>query len=81
MINFKYAVCAFCDGLWHSGYYFRGHTVFTLNIRTDRRLIRVYIVHPVIGFESAHDETYNKTCATSENSDQPAHPRSLISFR
>ena len=26
----------------------------------------------------AHDKTYNKTCATSEDSDQPAHPRSLI---
>ena len=25
-----------------------------------------------------HDKTYNKTCATSEDSDQPAHPRSLI---
>ena len=28
--------------------------------------------------EPAHDKTYNKTCATSEDSDQPAHPRSLI---
>ena len=28
--------------------------------------------------ESAHDKTYEKTCATSEDSDQPAHPRSLI---
>ena len=27
---------------------------------------------------SAHDKTYNKTCATSGDSDQPAHPRSLI---
>ena len=27
---------------------------------------------------SAHDKTYNKSCATSEDSDQPAHPRSLI---
>ena len=26
----------------------------------------------------AHDKTYNKTCATIEDSDQPAHPRSLI---
>ena len=29
--------------------------------------------------EPALNKTYNKTCATSENSDQPAHPRSLIS--
>ena len=28
--------------------------------------------------EQAHDETYNKSCAPSEDSDQPAHPRSLI---
>ena len=26
-----------------------------------------------------HDETYNKTCATSEDSDQPTHPCLLIS--
>ena len=25
-----------------------------------------------------HDKTYNKTCATSGDSDQTAHPRSLI---
>ena len=29
-------------------------------------------------FEPAHGKTYNKTCAISEDSDQPAHPRSLI---
>ena len=28
--------------------------------------------------EPANAKTYNKTCATSEDSDQPAHPRSLI---
>ena len=28
--------------------------------------------------EPARDKTYNKTCATSEDSDQPAHPRRLI---
>ena len=27
---------------------------------------------------AAHDKTYDKTCATSNDSDQPAHPRSLI---
>ena len=31
--------------------------------------------------EPAHGETYNKTCASSEDSDQPAHSRSLISLR
>ena len=29
-------------------------------------------------FEPAHNKTYNKTCATSEDSDQPANPCSLI---
>ena len=29
-------------------------------------------------YEAAHDKTYIKTCATSEDSDQPAHPHSLI---
>ena len=28
--------------------------------------------------EPAPDKTYNNTCATSEDSDQPAHPRILI---
>ena len=28
--------------------------------------------------EPANDQTYNKRCGTSEDSDQPAHPRSLI---
>ena len=28
-------------------------------------------------YEPANDKTYDKICATSEDSDQPAHPRSL----
>ena len=28
--------------------------------------------------EPTHDRIYNNTCATSEDSDQPAHPHSLI---
>ena len=28
--------------------------------------------------ETSRDKTYNNTCATSEDSDQTAHPRSLI---
>ena len=31
-----------------------------------------------VEYELAYDKTYNKTCGTSENSDQPAHLRSLI---
>ena len=33
----------------------------------DRKLIEGYI-------EPAHDKTYNKTCVTSKDSDQPVHP-------
>ena len=29
-------------------------------------------------FEPAHAKTYNKTCVTSEDSDQPVHLYSLI---
>ena len=32
----------------------------------------------ILLFEPAHDKTYNKMCATSEDSDQPAHQRSLV---
>ena len=32
-------------------------------------------------FEPAHDKTNNKTCATSEDSDQPAHSRTDQSLR
>ena len=27
--------------------------------------------------EPAHDKTYNKTCETSKDSDQPVHPSSM----
>ena len=29
-------------------------------------------------YKPANDKTYDKTCVTSEDLDQPAHPRSLI---
>ena len=29
-------------------------------------------------YEPVHNKTYNKTCATSKDSDRPAHPRSPI---
>ena len=31
-------------------------------------------------FEPAHDKIYDKTCTTSKDSDEPAHPCSLISL-
>ena len=31
-----------------------------------------------IKYGPAHDKTYKKTCARSEDSDQPVHPRSLV---
>ena len=37
-----------------------------------------FLVSPQKIYEPAHDKTCNKTCATSEDSDQPAHPHSLI---
>ena len=37
--------------------------------------VKHYFRHKI---EPAHDKTYNKTCATSVDSDQHAHPRSLI---
>ena len=39
--------------------------------------VRVLRVNTII-FEPAPDKTYVKTCATSEDSDQPAHLHSLI---
>ena len=30
-----------------------------------------------IWYEPAHDKTYNKTCVTSKNSDQPVRPPSM----
>ena len=35
-------------------------------------------IEQIFEIEPTHDKTYNKTCATSEDSDQPAHLRSLI---
>ena len=32
----------------------------------------------ILLFEPAHDKTYNKMCATSKDSDQPAYQRSLV---
>ena len=35
------------------------------------------IAFPTSCLRVTHDKTYNKSCASSEDSDQPAHPRSL----
>ena len=34
-------------------------------------------VRPMKTNEPTHDKTYNKTCVTSKDSDQPAHPPSM----
>ena len=34
---------------------------------------------PILMNHAAHGKIYNKTCATIEDTDQPAHPRGLIS--
>ena len=39
--------------------------------------VKIYI-YIYIYSQRTHDKTYNKTCATSEDSIQPAYPRSLI---
>ena len=36
----------------------------------------IVVLH--LQYEPAHDKTYNKTCATSEDSDQPQYLHSLI---
>ena len=36
---------------------------------------------PFTIIEPAHDKTFKMACAPSEDSDQPGHPRSLISLR
>ena len=46
--------------------------IFTLQWRIHGSVCDAFINEP------AHDKTYDKPCATSEDSDQPAHPRSLI---
>ena len=33
--------------------------------------------HQNLIFESAQDKTYNKTCVTSKDTDQPVHPPSM----
>ena len=52
--------------------FFREH----INVIFERYFLLLDLIFKIN--EPAHDKTYNKTCATSEDSDQPAHPRSLI---
>ena len=67
------------------GSWFFKHLILTLqffssnfeNIKPKRKATVITSNTKVIN-KPAHDKTYNKTCATSEDSDQPAHPRSLI---
>ena len=37
----------------------------------------IFLVNMVPIFEPAHKKTYNKTCVTSKDSDQPLHPRNM----
>ena len=37
----------------------------------------IYLNRRVFVKEPAHDKTYNKTCVTSKDSDQPVHPPSM----
>ena len=47
-------------------------------VKNSGKSTKCFFQSPLEIIESAHEKTYNKTCATSEDSDQPAHPRSLI---
>ena len=42
------------------------------NLRIPRKQVNI------VTYEPAHNKTFNKTCATSEDSAYPAHLRSLI---
>ena len=44
--------------------------LFTVSTVTPTTIVK--------SIEPAHDKTYSNSCATSEDSDQPVHPRSLI---
>ena len=48
------------------------------NISKCRLLKILPRVLSIKAYETMHDKTHNKTCGTSKDSDQPAHPRSLI---
>ena len=50
----------------------------TLKCHPERFKRVLNFVFPQDQNKPAHDKTYSKTCATSEDSDQTAHPRSLI---
>ena len=55
--------------------------IFTVNIKLEVSGNPNGLLKRLVCFknEPAHDKTYNKTCETSEDSDQTAHPCSLIS--
>ena len=61
-LKYLNVVCCSCDLLFNSKLY----------ICTCPTLCAKY------AYEPTHDKIYNKTCATSEDSDQPAHPHRLI---
>ena len=42
------------------------------------RKLRIITVRLELLYEPSHEKTNNMTCAPSEDSDQPGHPRSLI---
>ena len=58
---------------WFCYTFFFGSLMFSTIIK----FLLVIIYYTYIN-EAAHDKTYNKTCSTSEYSDQPAYPHSLI---
>ena len=49
---------------------------YSLKSPLPYHFVIVLLLSSIHTSESAHGKTYNKTCATSEDSDQTAHPRS-----
>ena len=43
-----------------------------------KKNVLCHLIRIISIFEPGHNKTHNKTCATSKESDQPVHPRSLI---
>ena len=65
--------------------YHQSYNVFVVVLQLDTYTTEAQVyrqglkhIRTIQKFEPVHDKAYNRTCATSEDSDQPAHPRSLI---
>ena len=58
--------------------FFRSSMVCRKASRKIQNISHLQTKADILAYEPAHDKTYNKSCATSKDWDQSAHPRSLI---